>query len=298
MKDYYIPRDISWLSFNERVFQEVTDKSVPLIERIKFLGIFSNNLDEFFRVRVATLKRLISVKKNAKEVMGANPKNLLKQIHKTVLEQQKKVEEVYESLVQELAEQKIFLINEKQLNPNQATYVTKYFHDNVLPTLAPVMVESAPKFPYLNDKSIYFAVKLSRRSKEQKGVKYALIQIPTHVLPRFVVLPKKAKSDNRYIILLDDIIRYNLKEVFSVFEIDDAEAYTIKLTRDAELDIDQDFSQSIVEKIARSVKQRKVGDPVRMVYDKAIPRDLLLFITKKIKAKKSITLIPGGRYHN
>src|SRR6185312_3354472 len=165
-------------------------------------------------------------------------------------------------------------------------------------TLAPVMVESAPKFPYLNDKSIYFAVKLSRRSKEQKGVKYALIQIPTHVLPRFVVLPKKAKSDNRYIILLDDIIRYNLKEVFSVFEIDDAEAYTIKLTRDAELDIDQDFSQSIVEKIARSVKQRKVGDPVRMVYDKAIPRDLLLFITKKIKAKKSITLIPGGRYHN
>ncbi|HTB06529.1 MAG TPA: polyphosphate kinase 1 [Bacteroidia bacterium] len=298
MKQTYIPRDISWLSFNERVFQEATDKTVPLIERIKFLGIFSNNLDEFFRVRVATLKRLLEVKKNAKEVMGENPKKLLKQIHETVVAQQKQVEMVYATLVKELAAQKIFIIDEKKLSADQATFVTKYFRDKVLPTLAPVMIDAAPKFPYLNDKAIYFAVKLTKKGKGAKGINYALIQIPTHLLPRFIVLPKKVKSENRYIILLDDIIRFCLKEVFSVFEIDIAEAYVIKLTRDAELDIDQDFSKGIVEKIQKSVKQRKVGDPVRMVYDGTIPKDLLQFIIKKIKAKKSLSLIPGGRYHN
>jgi len=298
LNKYYIPRDISWLSFNERVFQEATDKTVPLVERIKFLGIFSSNLDEFFRVRVATLKRLLEVKKNAKEVMGENPKKLLKQIHKTVIEQQKKVDEVYTQLVQELADQKIFIIDEKKLSPDQANFVKKYFRDKVLPTLAPVMIDSTPKFPFLNDKSIYFAVKLLKQGKTTKGLRYALIQIPTHILPRFIVLPKKVKSENRYIILLDDIIRFCLKEVFAVLDVDSAEAYTIKLTRDAELDIDQDFSKSIVEKIQASVKQRKVGDPVRLVYDSAIPIDLLSFITKKIKAKKSLTQIPGGRYHN
>ncbi len=294
----YIPRDISWLSFNERVFQEATDKTVPLVERIKFLGIFSSNLDEFFRVRVATLKRLLEVKKNAKEVMGENPRKLLRQIHKTVIEQQKKVDEVYTELVKELEAQKIFIINEKKLTVDQANFVEKYFHDKVLPTLAPIMIDSIPKFPFLSDKAIYFAVKLSKKGESPKGLKYALIQIPTHLLPRFIVLPKKQKSENRYIILLDDIIRYCLREVFSVLNIDGASAYTIKLTRDAELDIDQDFSKSIVEKIQASVKQRKTGDPVRLVYDRDIPPDLLQFITRKIKAKKSLTLIPGGRYHN
>ncbi len=298
LNKYYIPRDISWLSFNERVFQEATDKTVPLVERIKFLGIFSSNLDEFFRVRVATLKRLLEVKKNAKEVMGENPRKLLKQIHQTVIEQQKKVDEVYKLLVKELAEQKVFIIDEKKLNSDQANYVQKYFRDKVLPTLAPVMIDSTPKFPFLNDKSIYFAIKLLKEGKSSKGLRYALIQIPTHILPRFIVLPKKVKSENRYIILLDDIIRFCLKEVFAVLDVDSAEAFTIKLTRDAELDIDQDFSKSIVEKIQASVKQRKVGDPVRLVYDSAIPIDLLSFITKKIKAKKSLTHIPGGRYHN
>src|SRR6201998_3774309 len=298
MKPKYIPRDISWLSFNERVFQEATDKTVPLIERIKFLGIFSSNLDEFFRVRVATLKRLLEVKKNAKEVMGENPRKLLKLIHKTVIEQQKKVDEVYTALVKELEDQKIFIINEKKLTQDQQSFVEKYFHEKVLPTLAPIMIDAIPKFPFLSDKAIYFAIKLSKKEKNPKGIKYALIQIPTHLLPRFIVLPKKLRSENRYIILLDDIIRFCLKEVFSVISSDEASAYTIKLTRDAELDIDQDFSKSIVEKIQASVKQRKTGDPVRLVYDREIPPDLLQFITKKIKAKKSLTLIPGGRYHN
>src|ERR1700756_5489122 len=175
LNKYYIPRDISWLSFNERVFQEATDKTVPLIERIKFLGIFSSNLDEFFRVRVATLKRLLEVKKNAKEVMGENPRKLLRQIHKTVIEQQKKVDEVYTELVKELEAQKIFIINEKKLTVDQTNFVEKYFHEKVLPTLAPIMIDSIPKFPFLSDKAIYFAVKLSKKGESPKGLKYALI---------------------------------------------------------------------------------------------------------------------------
>ena len=296
MKNKYIPRDISWLSFNERVFQEATDKTVPLIERMKFLGIFSSNLDEFFRVRVATLSRLAEVKKGVSEFMGEDPAKLLKLIHKKVLFQQQEVENVYNGIVKELATHKIFMVDENSLNKEQSAFVLKYFHESVLPTLAPVMIETAPNFPYLNDKAIYFAVKLWRKGEVKKGMKYALIHIPTDVLPRFVVLPRQGES--RSIILLDNVIRFCLNELFAVLEIDKAEAYTIKLTRDAELDIDQDLSKSIVEKIEKSVKDRKKGDPVRLVYDRDIPKDLLQFIMKKIKMKRPITLIPGGRYHN
>ncbi len=295
MKIPYIPRDLSWLSFNERVFQEATDKSVPLIERIKFLGIFSSNLDEFFRVRVATLKRLSEIKKNARDFLGENPVRLLKQIYRRVRLQQKQVEMVYESIVSELAEEQIFIINENQLDNEQADFVRKYFHEYVLPTLAPVMIDTAPKFPYLSDAAIYFAVKLWKKSTGDQNLKYAVFRIPTNVLPRFIVLPKK-KSDSRHIIMLDDIIRYCLKEVFAVLDIDRAEAYTIKITRDAELTMDNDLSKNILEKLEKSLKQRKKGLPVRMVYDKAMPKDLLKFIIKKMK--KGTDLIPGGRYHN
>lgn len=296
MKTKFIPRDISWLSFNERVFQEATDQSVPLIERIKFLGIFSSNLDEFFRVRVATLTRLAEVKKGVSEFTGEDPAKLLKQIHKKVLFQQEEVENVYHAIVKELATHKVYLVDEKHLNKEQSAFVLKYFHENVLPTLAPVMIETAPNFPYLNDKSIYFAIKLYRKGEVKKGMKYALIHIPTDVLPRFVVLPRQGES--RYIILLDNVIRFCLNEVFAVLEIDHVDAYTIKLTRDAELDIDQDLSKSIVEKIEKSVKERKRGEPVRLVYDREMPKDLLQFMMKKIKMKRALTLIPGGRYHN
>lgn len=294
MKLKYIPREISWLSFNERVLQEAEDKTVPLIERIKFLGIFSSNLDEFFRVRVATLKRMSEFKKKAKQAIGENPAKIVKQIHKIVLQQQIRFEETYKEIIKELASQNIFILNEKQLDGEQAVFVRKYFDETVLPRLEPIMIDTSPKFPYLKDKYIYLAVKLSR--KDGNKIKYSLIQIPTKVLSRFLVLPKK--EDNKYIILLDDVIRFCLKDVFLSFDIDKAEAYTIKLTRDAELDIDNDLSKSIAEKIEKSLKQRKKGKPVRLVYDSAIPSDLLNFITKKIKMKKSINLIAGGRYHN
>ncbi len=296
MKNKYIPRDISWLSFNERVFQEATDKTVPIIERMKFLGIFSSNLDEFFRVRVATIARLAEVKKGVSEFVGEDPAKLLKQIHKKVLEQQQEVENVYNAIVKELENHKVYIVDEKNLNKEQSAFVLKYFHETVLPTMAPVMIETAPNFPYLNDKSIYFAVKLYRNGELKKSMKYVIIHIPTDVLPRFVVLPRQGES--RYIILLDNVIRFCLNELFAVLEIDNAEAYTIKLTRDAELDIDQDLSKSIVEKIEKSVKDRKKGEPVRLVYDREMPHDLLQFIMKKIKLKRSLNAIPGGRYHN
>jgi len=296
MKMDYIPREISWLKFNERVLQEAQDKTVPLIERMKFLGIFSNNLDEFFRVRVATLKRMVEFKKKAKEVIGENPAKLLKQIHKTVIKQQEIFEETYKEIIKGLESHNIFFVNEKQLDDEQAAFVSKYFTETVLPTLVPIMIDTSPKFPYLKDRSIYLAVKLSKKKKDSKGAKYSLIQIPTDVLSRFVVLPKK--EEKRYIILLDDVIRFCLKDVFSIFYFDKAEGYTIKLTRDAELDLDSDLSKSISEKIEKSLQQRKKGKLVRLVYDSTIPADLLNFITKKIKMKKSSNLIPGGRYHN
>lgn len=295
MKIPYIPRDLSWLSFNERVFQEATDKSVPLIERIKFLGIFSNNLDEFFRVRVATLKRLTEIKKNVRDFLGENPVRLLKQIYDRVKAQQKQVEAAYKALVQELAEQNIFIIDETQLDKEQSEYVRKYFYEHVLPTLAPVMIDTAPKFPYLSDAAIYLAIKIRKRRTVGNNVNYAVLRIPTNVLHRFIVFPKR-KSESRHIIMLDDIIRYCLKEVFAVMDIEKADAYTIKITRDAELTMDNDLSKSILEKLEKSLKQRKKGLPVRMVYDSAMPKDLLKFITKKMK--KGVDLIPGGRYHN
>ena len=203
---------------------------------------------------------------------------------------------MYESLVKELAKEKIYIIDEKQLDADHAEFVHKYFHEHVLPTLAPVMIDSAPKFPYLSDKAIYLAVKMWKKSVGQKSVKYAVLRVPTDVLPRFIVFPKLKRNESRYIILLDNVIRFCLKEVFAIFDIDEADAYTIKITRDAELDIDTDLSKSMLEKIEKSLKQRKKGDPVRLVYDNTIPKDLLQFITKKMK--KGVNLIPGGRYHN
>ena len=296
MKLRYIPREISWLSFNERVLQEAQDKTVPLIERIKFLGIFSSNLDEFFRVRVATLKRMVEFKKKAKEIIGESPGKILKQIHKIGIKQQVKFEEAYKAIIKELEAHSIFILNEKRLDNEQALFIRKYFEDTVLPTLVPIMIDTSPHFPHLKDKYIYLAVKLSKKEKGSKGIQYSLIQIPTEVLSRFVVLPKK--DEKKYIILLDDVIRFCLKDVFPSFDIDKAEAYTIKLTRDTELNLDNDLSKSISEKIEKSLKQRKKGRPVRLIYDSEIPSDLLNFITKKIKMKKRQNLLPGGRYHN
>jgi polyphosphate kinase len=290
-----INRELSWLAFNERVLQEAEDKSVPLIERIKFLGIFSNNRDEFFRVRVATLKRVLRHQKKAEELMGENPALLLDKIQKTVIDQQNKFEIVYQDILKELNRKKISILNEKQLSNQQGVFVKNHFKEKVMPSLFPIMLDPSAPFPYLKDKSGYLIVKLGRTGKEKKS-KFALIEIPTELQTRFVVLPKE--KENNYIILLDDVIRFCLEDIFQNFEHDYFEAYNIKLTRDAEIDMDNDISKSFIEKISKGLKARKKGQPVRLVYDSKISPDILEFIMKKIRLGKEDNPIPGGRYHN
>ena len=292
----YINREISWLSFNERVLQEAADKSTPLIQRIKFLGIFSNNRDEFYRVRVATVKRLSKLGRKALDLYGDDPKELLPKLQRRVIEQQTHFEEIYIEILKELAEHKIFIINEKQLSKTQIHYIKNYFHSEIMPALFPVMADDFKSFPYMKDKSGYLFVKLTSTIDIKKKNKFALIEIPSKVTNRFVVLP--IENENKYVILLDDVIRYCVDEIFEVFGYKAVESYNIKLTRDAELDIDNDVSKSMLEKISKSVKDRKKGQPVRFVYDALMPNDMLTFIMRKLSMDKKDNAIPGGRYHN
>jgi polyphosphate kinase len=291
----YINREISWLSFNERVLQEASDSSTPLIERLKFLGIFSNNRDEFYRVRVATINRLSKLGKKAIAVYGDDPKELLQKLQKQVIAQQQKFEAIYQELLHELAKENVFIINEKQLSHNQQQFVKDYFHNEVVSTLFPIMVDENKAFPYMKDKSGYLFVRLISDRSKQKN-KYALIEIPSKSTTRFVILPQE--KNKKYIILLDDVIRFNVNEIFSVLGYHAKETINIKLTRDAELDIDQDVSKSMLEKISKSVKDRKKGLPVRFVYDSTMSSEMLSFIMKKLGMAKKDNAIPGGRYHN
>ncbi len=290
-----INRELSWLSFNERVLQEADDINNPLAERIKFLGIFSNNLDEFFKVRVANIMRMIDLKMTNQKILGEKPEKILSKIQEVVIKIQKKFESIYNELLKELETHHIYIIDEKQLNKEQESFVKSFFEDKVLSALSPIMLRNLKSFPYLKDKSIYLATKLSMK-KSKNEFEYALIEIPTTVLPRFIVLP--SIGENRYIILLDDVIRYNLKDVFAIFNYDQFEAYVIKLTRDAELDIDNDLSKSFLEKIQKGVSSRKKGLPVRFVYDQEMPQDMLKYLKNALDFDQYDSMLPGGRYHN
>jgi polyphosphate kinase len=294
MSKAYIPKEISWLSFNERVLQEAENKEVPLIERFKFMGIYSNNLDEYFRVRVATLKRVSQFGSKSKNILGYSPKATLKKIQEIVISQNQKFEKNYTKLLKELESHKIHIINETQLNPDQIEFVKKYFHKEVRTRLMPYLIEKESELPNLTDDAIYLAVYLTKKDSQKK--KYALLEVPTDILPRFIVLP--AKDDDRYIIFLDDIIRFGLKDIFFIFEFDEISAYTIKLTKDAELEITDDISESYIDKLSKSLEQRKKGSPVRFIYDRCLPEDLLKIITRKLNFGPDDVIIPSNRYHN
>ncbi|MZP54035.1 MAG: polyphosphate kinase 1, partial [Bacteroidales bacterium] len=278
MSRTYIPKEISWLSFNERVLQEAENKEVPLIERFKFLGIYSNNLDEYFRVRVATLKRLSHLGNKSKDVLGYSPKATLKKIQKIVLEQNTKFEKIYTMLIQELAKHNIHIINEKQLNHEQSEFVRSYFHSEVRTRLMPFLLEKDKEMPNLTDDAIYLAIILKKKDSDK--TRYALIEVPTNILPRLIILPDSETGRN--LIYLDDIIRFGLKDIFFIFDFDEFSAYTIKLTKDAELEIADDISESYIEKLSKSLHQRKWGSPVRFIYDRKMPADLLNILTKKL----------------
>jgi polyphosphate kinase len=290
-----IVRDISWLSFNHRVLQEAADDTVPLKERIKFLGIFSNNLDEFFRVRVATLQRMVEVGKKGNMHLEVQPELILEKIQDVVLEQQKEFEHVWNDIQKQLSRHKIFLIKETQLTREQKKFVVNYFDEEIRSNIVPLMIEKIQAFPVLSDKSIYLACKLSKKDKSIPQ-RFALVSVPARRLPRFIILP--SKHGVHHIILLEDVIRYCLPFIFSFFGYDTFSSHIIKLTRDAEIDIDNDISTSLIQKIEKGLRNRKKGKAVRFIFDKDIDPSLLTYLVKRIGLTQKDNLIPGGRIHN
>lgn len=285
-----INRELSWLSFNERVLQEAQDIRVPLIERMRFLGIYSNNMDEFFRVRVANIKRMMSLKKVKFDGFEGGPEKLLEEIRKTVIKQQKIFEATYGILVKELAKKGIVQLNEQNLKEKHKKELQHFYFNQLRHEIVPIILKTNAPFPKLRDKSIYLAVKMFTEKKPL----FALIEIPSK-FPRFYQIKDLRKH---YFMLLDDIIRMNLDNIFTIFEYSGIEAYTFKFTRDAELDLDDDLSISFIEKIEKSLKNRKKGDPVRFVYDNQMPLDLQHFLLKALNLRAGSNAIPGGRYHN
>jgi polyphosphate kinase len=300
-KNQYVNREISWLRFNERVLQESVDVQVPLIERLRFLGIFSNNLDEFFKVRYATVKRIVQAGKSGKSVLGGErAKDLLDEITSIVIRQQKDSQVILKQIEQELEKENIFLIDETEIQSHQEEFLKTYFIQNVGPSLMTIILNSVIEFPTLKDTAAYLAVKMVL--EEDNGAtahegpnQYALIEIPKEI-DRFIVLPRE--GNRNYIMLLDDLIRYSLKSIFNMFSYTSISAHMIKITRDAELDIDNDLSKSFIEKISSSVENRKISDPVRFVYDSSIEADTLNFLKEKMNIEDTDSVIPGGRYHN
>ncbi len=299
IKNEYVNREISWLHFNARVLQESADKNVPLIDRLRFLGIFSNNLDEFFKVRYATVKRIVDAGKTGKSVLGGEKaKDLLEEITKIVIAQQSRSLEIFRSIEKELEAENIFIITEEEVNETQAEFIHEYFFKKVNQELTTIILNDLTEFPLLKDTAAYLAVKMVMKnddSEEHVPNRYALIEIPKGI-DRFVVLPKD--GDKNYIIMLDDLIRYCLDSIFTMFEFKSISAHMIKITRDAELDIDNDLTKSFIEKISSSVESRKISDPVRFVYDKSIDKDTLQFLKDKMNIVDTDSVIPGGRYHN
>jgi polyphosphate kinase len=286
-----INREISWLYFNDRVLQEAADPTVPLIERIRFLAIFSSNLDEFYRVRVATMSRLAALNEKSKEILGYNPKKLLNQIKNIVVKQERKFNNLYENIiVKQLAEEKIFILNDKQLNVSRGAFVKNYFREKLLATLVPIMLDDSLPLPELRDRAIYFFVKLTKNKKSR----FALIEFPD-TLSRFIVLPET--NNLKFIILLDDIIRYSLEDIFFIFDHDNIEAYSLQLTRDAELDLDKEVSGKFIDALSKSLQKRKKGTPMRLLYDTEMPMDMLKYLVTKMGLHGE-SLIPGNRYHN
>ncbi len=299
IKNHYLNRELSWLQFNARVLQEAEDETVPLIERLRFVGIFSNNLDEFFKVRYATIKRIVEAGKGGRNVLGGIlATELLEEITQTVIKQQATSLQILNKIQTKLQKENIFIINETKITPSQREFISEYFMRKVSPVLAIVMIGELEELPSLKDSAVYLAVKMVMHKDDDtfgEKINYALIEIP-RTIDRFVVLP--SEGDKQYIIILDNLIRDCLHTIFSIFNYESISAHMIKITRDAELDIDSDLSRSFIEKISKSVANRSVGDPVRFIYDSEIDKETLQFLMNKMGIHDTDSIIPGGRYHN
>ncbi len=294
MKHKYINREISWLKFNARVLQEVADPSVPIIEKLRFLGIYSNNLDEFYKVRYATILRAIELKSKVYHNIIEDQTNveLLNEINRVVAEQQKTYDSLYQSIIEELANHQIYFVNEQSLSDTQEEFVKEYFETKLRHTIA--ILYSKKNIPLaLKDGAFYMYVTMTL---EDDSIEFALIEVPTDIFPRFVQLP--SEGTNSYIMFLEDVIRKHLKDIFFSFRIKHIVAHSVKITRDAELSIDNDIDLSLVQSISESVEDRSKGEPVRMVYDKNLPPFGLENLKKMLHLTEYDNLLPGGKYHN
>lgn len=290
----YIEREKSWLTFNARVLQEAADSSVPLLERLRFLGIFSNNLDEFFRVRFAAIRRLsLSGISGEKLLGGISAQQLLKDITEIVIQQQSESLRILSNIETKLETENIFILDENNISIEQELFLKDFFNQKLSPELITIILNDLSEFPVLKDTVGYLAIKLVM--KKNAEVRYAMIEIP-NTINRFVVLPSNDKK--QYVILLDDVIRHNLGNIFNIFDYESVSAHMIKITRDAQLEIDSDMSKSMLEKIATSVKDRRIGEPVRFIYDQLIGKDTLKFFLDKMHIVSTDSIIPGGKYHN
>ena len=293
----FINREISWLNFNERVLAQAIDPAVPLLERLVFLGIFSNNLDEFFRVRVATLNRMISLHR------ALGKKDPLAETEKTLLEVKRRVkmlniefERTYALIRDDLSRENIVIVDETALDEQQRIQVRDEFRENIRPHLFPIILDKLRNQTNLYDQSVYFAVEL-KSDNPTLAETHALIELPTRKVSRFVVLPKK-QDGKIVVILLDDVIRYCLSDLFGTLGYNKFSAYTIKFTRDSDLSLDNDVSRSYMEIVSESVKRRKYGKTIRFIYDEKIPLPFLNKLLTVLGINKRDTLLKGGKYHN
>ncbi len=290
-----IVRDISWLSFNERVLQEAMDTSNHVYDRLKFLGIFSNNQDEFFRVRVATLKRMATFGKKANVHLESDPEKIIETIHQKVEEQQKLFTKTYSEIIRTLNSQNIYIKNHLQVNRAQKKYIATFFDEKVVTNVVPLMIESIPQLPLLRDTSIYLACVL-RKSNHPEFKRFALIEVPTKQIGRFVQLP--TENGEKHLILLEDIIKLNLPYLFAAFGFDKCQGHIIKVIRDAELDIDNDIQNNLISELEKGLKNRKKGKATRFVYDKQIDPELLQYLTKRLGLSNNDIKLRGGSIHN
>ncbi len=294
----YFPKELSWLAFNQRVLQEAADKNNPIVERMRFLGIYSNNMDEFYRVRVADVKRLIYVHLNEENVEQAEQaKQLMESIQEKVLIMTETFDKIYKQLVNHLARYKIFLITQNELNDYQTQWLKTYFKHKVLCHIAPIILDKkVDLIKRLNDSGTYLFVAIHR---QKKSTLYATVEVPTEAISRFAVIPPEKSRKKKYIILLDDIIQLFLENIFKGFvEFESLEAYSFKMTRDSEYSINDEIDESYVEKMSDSMKQRMVAEPVRFVYDSNMPDEMLKYLTKRLKISSYDSLVASGPYRN
>ncbi len=291
----YEEKELSWLSFNERVLQEAMDKTVPLIERVRFLGIFSSNQDEFFKVRVSDVKRRILIN----EVHGGDDeaKVLLRAIQQKVIALGEAFDNTYKELLIALARHNIFLVNENQLSDAIQKWLRVFFREKVLRHIIPILLnKEVNPVKFLKDEHTYLAIEMK---KNGQVIQYALVEVPTDDLPRFFQLPPEGTRRKKQIIILDNVIRFCLDEIFKgFFDYDEIAAYAVKLTRDAEYDLSDQLDLSLVDKMSDGLKQRLTAMPVRFVYEREMPAAMISFLKLKLQISSYDAIMPGGRYHN